>query len=287
MNIPSVGRFKVTTVTSRVDQRDHLEYEELLPAAAFNSLTADERNLLQEHLATCATCPRALAELKAIASALPATLDEMEPPSNLRERIAQAIDEQDTPPAQAPPSSDARWVPAAAAGQPDVGGTVSTAPTPIRPPQSNAPTRFRPAFLVATAAMLVVALVAGTVIGRVFLADSDNGGNPVETFALTFSDPEYSEASGDVRYLAEDGVFVVSTANVPPVDSDHVYQVWLINDAGPKPVGVMDNPDGTFSVAANRDEFQTLAMTVEPGPLGSTGPTTTPFVTASLVPTGS
>ncbi|MDQ3655120.1 MAG: hypothetical protein M3457_08585, partial [Chloroflexota bacterium] len=51
-------------------------------------------------------------------------------------------------------------------------------------------------------------------------------------------------------------------------------------ESGAQPVGVMNR--STFAVPAPRDAYDAFAITVEPAPLGSAGPTTDPFFVAPL-----
>ena len=73
---------------------------------------------------------------------------------------------------------------------------------------------------------------------------------------------------------------------MPEPPQGHVYQAWLIDAAGPVPVGVMNPDQGEFASAADRSQFQTFAITVEPGPLGNDAPTTDPILVAHLDDTG-
>jgi anti-sigma-K factor RskA len=78
------------------------------------------------------------------------------------------------------------------------------------------------------------------------------------------------------------GVLVMN--NVAPPEAGTVYQMWLINDAGPHSVGTMDPQavaPSTTAVLPDLDGSTTLAFTVEP-PGGSPQPTSQPFAKLSL-----
>ena len=89
-------------------------------------------------------------------------------------------------------------------------------------------------------------------------------------------------ASGEVRYLPDGQVLVVDVQNLPPLASGQVYEVWLIGADGPKPAGVFDQPTDEHAVIADRGQYQTLAITAEPGPLGTAAPTGEIVATATL-----
>ena len=72
--------------------------------------------------------------------------------------------------------------------------------------------------------------------------------------------------------------------NVTPPEAGTVYQMWLINDAGPHSAGTMDAQavaPSTTAVLPDLDGSSTLAFTIEP-PGGSQQPTTEPFAALPL-----
>jgi len=73
--------------------------------------------------------------------------------------------------------------------------------------------------------------------------------------------------------------------NVAPPAPGTVYQMWLINDKGPKSAGTMDAKNvapSTTAVLPDLGDSQVLAFTVEP-PGGSAQPTSAPFAKLPLV----
>ena len=72
--------------------------------------------------------------------------------------------------------------------------------------------------------------------------------------------------------------------NVPPPAPGTVYQMWLIDDAGPHSAGTMDTKavaPSTTAVLPDLGDSTTLAFTVEPGS-GSAQPTTPIFAELPL-----
>lgn len=86
---------------------------------------------------------------------------------------------------------------------------------------------------------------------------------------------------GEVIYLRNQQKAVVSVEGLPALQPGQVYQIWLIQDGGvPKPETVFLST--TTAVQANFEQFQTLAITVEPGPRGSVAPTSPILVVGNL-----
>jgi anti-sigma-K factor RskA len=84
-----------------------------------------------------------------------------------------------------------------------------------------------------------------------------------------------------VIYLRDQQKAVVSIEGLPDLQPGQVYQIWLIQDGGaPKPETVFLT--STTAVQANFEQFQTLAITVEPGPRGSLAPTSPVLVVGNL-----
>lgn len=272
--------------------------------AALGILMQEEHAELMAHLQTCAECREDLAEMRDVVGVLPLSLDDALPSPALRDRIQMLVEQDasasttvDTPgwgdaPRDEPTPLDA------GAEQEDV---PAPEPTPARalrrrrlelPADTDdfvplpvemvrQPHRRPPAVLWGVAALLVVvvAVIAGALLGRAFLADNGGQADEGEQIALQFTTP-VPDASAQLTYFADRQLLVLKTENMPPPPANHVYQVWLIGGTGPVPVGTMQ--DGGYATVADISRYQTFAITVEPGPLGSDQPTTEPIVVAPL-----
>jgi anti-sigma-K factor RskA len=266
----------VNPVDPAVNDRDDHYYEELLGAAAFGTLTAEEEIELQAHLASSESARAELAELRIIAGDLSLLADEMEPPVELRDRLERAI------------QTDLAW----ANPTPLRPVTTEQGPGEVQPlnlssvPEgsSRRPISIWRNSMLAAAAVLLVAVLAGVVLDRVFF-DDDSDPDGRETIAFELSSP-IPNLSAELTYESDDQVFLLKTGNMPAAPEGQVYQVWLIDREGvPVPNGVMVG--SSHAVSANRDDYAAFAITVEPGPLGSTAPTTEPFFVAPLTPEAS
>jgi anti-sigma-K factor RskA len=239
----------------------HEELKSLLGAYAVGAVTADEAAALREHLATCAECQAELAEMWLALDALPLAMEPMEPPATLRDRIEAAIL------AEAPPLPPA---------QPAQEGPAAPLPAPIR----RADVWWRRATpWMAAAAILLLVLIA-LLVWNLRLQGLIQGAAP-ETIALAPTDAAPG-ASGQVRYLPANELLIVDVKDLPPLPPGKVYEVWLIGETGPVPAGVFDQPTDSHAIVADRSQYQALAITAEPGPLGSTEPTPPILAQAAL-----
>ncbi|TQK28763.1 anti-sigma factor [Arthrobacter sp. SLBN-53] len=107
-----------------------------------------------------------------------------------------------------------------------------------------------------------------------------------------FAAPDVRTVSGDIPtggtatvvFSRERNAGVLVMNNVNPPANGTVYQMWLIDDAGPHSAGTMNAQaiaPSTTAVLPDLGDSITLAFTVEPGE-GSALPTGTPFASLPL-----
>lgn len=267
----------MTSENSSTNDRSGMDYESLLGAAAFGTLTAEEAVGLRDYLATSDAARSELAQLRVIAGDLALLADEREPSPGLRGRIEQVV--------RAAPHTEQQEavIPAVAAehgGVRPLEFSAQPAPTPIEkaPGWRN--------YVWAAAASLLIAVLAGVLLDRIFLQATDDDLESRETIAFELNLPTpVADLSAELTYDPDRQLFVLETGNMPEAPDGQIYQVWLIDETAiATPVGVM--LDSSFAVAANRDDYAAFAITVEPGPIGSPAPTTEPFFVADLAPAG-
>lgn len=246
------------------DGQDYYEY--LLEAAAFGTLSDAEQADLTSFLASSPDARAELADLMAIVSSLPLTLDERAPSPELRDRIQAGIE-----------SSVANGWPAGSnnpAPQAEGGPRRPDEPIAMAGQSRSTP---RPVYLWAAAAVAALALIVGLVVGSFVLDDEPDGGDlTLEPIAF-----ESATADGEIAYMVEPNVIHFVMDELPELGADEVYQVWLIEGDVAQSAGTFF-PDGEFAVAGNPANFDALAVTIEPGPIGSDGPSTEPFLEAEL-----
>jgi anti-sigma-K factor RskA len=112
------------------------------------------------------------------------------------------------------------------------------------------------------------------------------------TAEQVFAAPDVRTVSGEIPsggtatvvFSREKHAGLLVMNNVAPPAPGTVYQMWLIDDKGPKSAGTMDAKNvapSTTAVLPDLGDSQTLAFTVEP-PGGSTQPTSAPFAKLAL-----
>ncbi len=230
------------------------ELHTLSGAYALNALSAEEASQFRRHLEACPACRQEVHELQQAAAAMGAS-EAAPPPPYLKERVLGAADR--TP--QLPP--------------------VSSAGNVIRMPRHwwGAP------LLVAAAA--VVLIIAG-VVGISQLLDNGSSEQQsllaegvVKVFRADDANTATMETKNggtiSVATSPKLGEMAVDTEGLPPLDKQHVYQLWAIHQGSVASVGVLEPQKGA-SMAMPEPDTE-VAITVEPVG-GSQQPTTDPIM---------
>jgi anti-sigma factor RsiW len=253
----------------------HAKARDLLGAFALGVVDAEEAATVRAHLATCAECQAEITGLWAAVDVLRETVEPLDPPPALRERIAAAIMAET---ASEPSGAPTVLAPLAPQPAPTI-APVERAPKPIRPPVAFW-SRVTPWMAAATILLL---LSTGLLVWNLRLREQTQRATaPVEeTIALAPTDVA-PDARGVVTYLPQEDLFILDVRDLPPLEPGQVYEVWLIGADGPEPAGVFDQPTDQHAIVADRDRYDTLAITAEPGPLGTEAPTGEIVATASL-----
>ena len=217
----------------------------LAGAYVLDAIEPDERAAFETHLAQCDSCPQEVAGLRAATASWGASLASA-PPPELRTRVLALAEH--TP--QLPPV--------------------------VRDRSGAAPRQRRAARWLAAAAA-VAAFAAGGVAVQQALEDHQP---PSVTATQVFdaSDAETSTIAmrgGQARIaISRDlGLIALDASRMPALPGGRVYQLWVIDEAGPHSAGVVDRPSLTLKVPAPEAQ---LAVTTEPAG-GSTQPTTEPL----------
>ncbi|HEU0163917.1 MAG TPA: anti-sigma factor, partial [Thermomicrobiales bacterium] len=226
--------------------KDHQYYQDLVGGAAIGILTPEEYAELEAYMRTSdgESLREELAEFRAVVDAIPLSLDAQAPSPELRDRIEamiapEAID-RELPSATTPPALFS--LPTSPLAPPE---TLSL-PTPL------APRRQATGVYLAVAAALIIAIVAGALVGRYLLSDNDTTDKGQE-FALSFANPAPDE-SAKLTYYPDRQLFVLNSVDLPALPDNKVYQVWLIGASGAKPVGTVNGSE--YATVADIDQFQ-------------------------------
>jgi anti-sigma-K factor RskA len=223
------------------------EATDLLALEAVGALEASDRDTMERHLATCATCTQAAAEYADLASLLPAALEVVPPPARLRRRLMAQVYAEAT----------------ASPGLPWWRRLISAIPA-------------NRAFTVAGAAALVAAIAFGIwgATGRI--------ASPAPV-AYTVSG---TTATGTLDVNPSGTQAVLTVKGLAALPSSRAYEVWLIPPQG-SPKGVAFLSPGlsggawTAVVQGSLAGYKSIAATVEPAG-GSATPSNTEVLSGQL-----
>lgn len=243
-------------------------------AYALNALAPEEAAEFRRHLAGCQACREEVRELQSAVARMGAA-EAATPPSDLKSRILAAADRtpQDPPAARPLSAVPTRSAPAAA-GTPDKPAR-DTADKPARD-TAGRPPWFT--WLAAAAAALVIA--GGGALGiRAMLDDGLNDGvvqvfEAPDAHTATVETAEGGELT--VAVSASRKEMAVDTRDLPPLDEDHVYQLWSVHGEEMVSAAILTDPE-VGAAMGMPDEKTLVALTVEPAG-GSEQPTSEPIV---------
>lgn len=264
----------------------HEWYQELLGAYALGAQSPEERAALEAHLATCLVCQEELTLLRIGARAMALTAGEQDPSPELRNRVWEAI--------RAEPNVDRTQTLVAQGPQATRPGAM---PTSIREARSARKATRLP-LLTMIAATLAIVLIGSLLAWNVSLrstrldlaatvtAVAQQPGD-VRTVGQLGPTSQGGAGGGEVQYLSNRSVMLISLHDLPPLPEGQVYQLWLIVGDQVNPSIVFEtNPNPaeptTIAVSADPNQLDALAITREPGPIGSAAPTIDPILVAEI-----
>lgn len=253
------------------------EVEDLAAPFVLGALEAGEAATVRAHLASCPEPHPAFAELGSVVPALFETVDVVEPPTTLRDRILAA----------AAAETQRERMPAVADTQRD----TQRERMPVIEPEGTLKGFFaglfrRPIWApIALAALLAVGAIGAWSLGiqdelnayrNGVVAVLDAAAQPDAQLAL-LADPNDPSGPSGLAALGGDGSVALVMRDLAPTSGAEVYEAWLITGPNAAPI-----PIGSFTVGSTRTATfttnhvpfagATVALTREPGP-GATTPT--------------
>lgn len=136
------------------------------------------------------------------------------------------------------------------------------------------------------AAAIALLLAGAGMAWAVLSGDDDSTAVELGQFVVTDTAPAGTTTTGEVSYDADQNLMRLDLENLPALPEGYVYQLWLVTDDGQVLPSVVFGPQSgdTTSVAmvANPSGVDVLALTQEPGPIGSVSATTPIFAVADL-----
>jgi anti-sigma-K factor RskA len=234
-------------MNSQRDRVQHEEIRELLPGYALGILTEDEQRRVEAHLVTCTDCRVELDRFRTTVLVLALAAPEREPPGSLRTSIRAAVQQQ--------------------------GERVGT-PQAVRSRFERWRERFQQRVALAWGLAVVALLASFILAGWNVMLQRQLSGVQYRIAAGT--------VSGNIRYLPSEQILVIDLRGLPTLPAERVYQLWAIPDGTPVPMATFTETTRRIAVVGDPATLGTLAITVEPGPLGSPSPTSQPLVMIDL-----
>jgi anti-sigma-K factor RskA len=230
------------------------EFEELSGAFALDAVTPAEREAAEAHLAVCAACSRRLQEFRAVVDLLPYSVQQVNPPASLKDRLLEAIRMESTP----------------------------SQPVPINAGARPRPRRSWSTQLLAIAAVLALLLFGGMTAWNITLQQQNSSLQQQNTalnqevaslqhqLALAFG-LHGNGVSGKLIYLPQQNITLLVIDGLPQLHGTQVYQGWLIHGKQPTSIGLLNMQNGVASVIypGTIAGYQVAAVSREPGPQAS------------------
>ena len=233
----------------------HEQVDELIAAYSLGAVDDAEAALVRRHLPDCPECQDTLLRMTEVVAVLPLSLEEVEPPAELRERILARV-------AGAPASPGE-----AGAMAPTIGKLLV-----LRRVPSWAP--------LAAAAVLLAAMFGW----NISLQTRSTGTPAPTTQQASLVDTSHS-AVGNVTYMKDQQLAFVNFRSLTAPAAGTTYELWVIPRGGkPQASGVfLPNPDGSAVLVLNRsiNHGDVVAVTEE-APGGVDQPTGAPVITAHI-----
>ena len=235
-----------------MQQTEHTHIIELIPAYALNSLDAEDAERVTRHLASCAACQGELAAFASVVDVLPLAAPDIEPSPALKGRLMRQI--------QAAPGGETV----------ERSRSQSTIQNSWRRFTSTlsdllARPRWQP-----VAVLVVLALL----LGSFFVWRQLNP--PINQFVLTPTEIAPG-AQGVIEVVGNGRQATLIVNDLPELDADRQYQLWLIKDGQRVSGGVFSvNANGWQNVTIDAPQplvdYAAFGITIEPAG-GSPGPT--------------
>jgi anti-sigma-K factor RskA len=224
----------------------HRRYEEDLAAYLLDALSPDEVREFRTHLEGCARCQRDERWLRASVEMLPSSVEQFEPPRELRNRLM---------------------------------ARVHVEAANDREPAREAPRRRRWRWTMVRTAAAAAAIAIAITSPLVYLLGQDEGANTT-TIQAEATKPSSTVQANLVR-KGDAGVLKVAMLPVP--QRGHVYQTWLQRgkEIVPSTLFVVNNDGSGTAVVENLDGVDAVMVSEEPDG-GSPQPTSKPVLIANL-----
>ena len=264
---------------------DHASYDELAVGWALHALEPEDEATFAAHLPGCERCARTVAETSDVMAAMAADLPVAEPSEELRQRLAEAVENTEqvgrrdpVPPQPENPEPSPAPAPASALGQ-------RTALRPV-----SAGSRWRRALPTALVAAAVAAIV-GLGIWNVTLAQNQDHLQSTVAEQSQIMNELLSPGRAAVAPLAkggktvatvvarDGGVDVVASGLAVNDPAANTYVLWGMRGNTPVPLGTFDVVQAQLDLRtvgsgqAGLARYTTFGVSLEPGRRAPAAPT--------------
>lgn len=240
---------------------DHSEVRDQLTDYALDDIDEGMARAIRAHLDSCPECRTIHDRLADGLASIGTLVPQVEMPAGHRDRFLAKL--QETP--------------------------AEAAPVPI---QRRLPDRWLRYGVAAAVALLLVASGLGIWLGRSG-SDGDRMLDPRAAeilasgpAAIPLVADAATEAYGTLFVAPEGTEALLVVDDLPATERDAVYQIWLVRDGVRTSGGVFTVDEHNAAVIVSAPEpiaaFQSMGITIEPGPGGSAGPTGPRVVSCSL-----
>ncbi|HXA43685.1 MAG TPA: anti-sigma factor [Candidatus Solibacter sp.] len=246
----------------------HAETQELLAPYALGAVSTAEADQVREHLPGCEICRMDLARLSEVVSALPLAVDEAQPRARLKQQIL----------------GIARGDAAAAARFGEADLPINPGPAIHLPGERSARFwRSVPRWGPVAAAAAIAALL---LTWNLQLQTQVNNSRDLAARSVATA-PMKSRSGGDVgqiTYLAQQHVALVSLRGMVAPAGGRTYEVWIVDAHGrATPAGIfLPDGDGSKLLVLTQDiGRKSIAVSEEPAG-GSAQPTSLPIISGAI-----
>jgi hypothetical protein len=235
---------------------------EQLTSYFLKELTPLQREQFEQHLAQCSSCQDELKELEGLWDVIPFTVELIEPPSGMKDKIMDAVFETHF-------SAESESVKEAMA---DIRAHTSASVYP----------GFRNWGLLSAAIVILLlgAYLLGNLHGKSDVANAprispQSPWNMQKTVALKPVDPALSNSTGNVWFMQQgDSVQVILHAKgLPPTQGNESYQMWMTSGDKKWSCGTFQvGKDGSgillYTLKNGAVQYDSLGVTLEPDAAG-------------------
>lgn len=238
---------------------DHAAYEDDLAAYLLDALTGEEARAMERHLEACPRCQERARWLQASVDVLPTTVEQLEPPPALRERLMRTVREE----AAAAPAAEQR----------DAASHKPRRPLEGRGWLGRLFALPRPAIAAGATALALGAGVLGYALG--------NGGDGATGTTTVRAQVAPPGARVTLERQGDRGILHVAGL---PQHRNRIYEVWIARGDRVRPAGLFQvdrRGRGAAAIPRGLDGADQVMVSVEP-PGGSAQPTSDPVVVAEV-----